>query len=93
MKNWFKHLHPFGMLGMVEHYRAVRAELNTFGPWFDERGPLAFIAWRRVLAMRWAATVCEIKGHDYQSDGADYPDSGGEGFTCERCGRSFTAWH
>ena len=36
---------------------------------------------------------CYLFDHDYTTDGADYPDSGGEGFTCKHCGHSFTAWH
>jgi len=59
--------------------------------WLDNFPRLAAV-WS-VFTMRFLATVCEVRGHDYQNDGGDYPDSGGEGFTCQRCGHSFTAWH
>lgn len=51
------------------------------------------VAAKDVFKMRWLATVCEFRGHDYETDGRDYPEDGGEGFTCKRCGYSFTAWH
>ena len=46
-----------------------------------------------VLRMRVDATICEWRGHDYTTSGVDYPDSGGEGFACRRCGHTFIAWH
>lgn len=40
-----------------------------------------------------AELLCKELGHAYEPDGVDFIDSGGEGFTCRRCGNSFTAWH
>lgn len=60
---------------------------DTWEPWRK-----LTCAWD-VFKMRWLATVCEFRGHDYVTDGHDYVESGGEGFTCRRCGYSFTAWH
>jgi hypothetical protein len=37
--------------------------------------------------------VCKLRGHDFTTNGCDYPEDGGEGFSCQRCGYSFTAWH
>lgn len=37
--------------------------------------------------------LCRFRGHDYTTNGCDYIESGGEGFSCVRCGHSFTAWH
>jgi hypothetical protein len=39
------------------------------------------------------AQLCRFKGHDYRPDGRDYIESGGEGFSCTRCGANFMAWH
>jgi hypothetical protein len=46
-----------------------------------------------VIKDRLDAAICELKGHDYDTNGHDYPEDGGEGFTCRRCGHSFVAWH
>lgn len=46
-----------------------------------------------LVKRTWKMIVCDVRGHDYKPDGVDFIDSGGEGFSCERCGHSFTAWH
>lgn len=53
--------------------------------------PLIF-AWS-LFEVRYARLLCKLRQHDYQPDGRDFPEDGGEGFTCTRCGHSFTAWH
>lgn len=37
--------------------------------------------------------LCHYRGHAFLPDGRNVPESGGEGFTCHRCGKSFMAWH
>jgi len=49
-------------------------------------------AWFTVKSL-FSAFTCFLLNHSYLPDGADYIESGGEGFSCTRCGHSFTAWH
>jgi hypothetical protein len=74
------------MKRLIEEFRYWR------GPWPEDHRALDFVwfVWReRLLPL-----VCRVRGrHSYEPNGCDYVDSGGEGFTCTRCGRSFTAWH
>jgi hypothetical protein len=39
------------------------------------------------------AQICRFRDHNFMPDGHDVPESGGEGFSCTRCGASFMAWH
>lgn len=85
------------MKTLVEYLKDLRAHYDcvmydqTFEPISIYRR--RWIAIREVVGLRWADLMCRWRGHDYDTDGFDYVESGGEGFTCTRCGHSFTAWH
>lgn len=62
----------------------------------DPAAPMWLRRWRaatEVVRVRVLDMICRVRGHRYEPDGADYLESGGEGFSCARCGHSFTAWH
>ncbi len=84
---------------IIEYVKDLRAHFDCvmYDQSFEE--PVLPLWWRRwvavreVVGMRWADLICRWRGHDYDTNGCDYVESGGEGFTCTRCGHSFTAWH
>lgn len=95
MKNLIKRatMH-FGIKSMREHFASDMAgyQWESDGAswkWWDHfyYGVLTI---RDILYMRWTATVCEFKGHDWQIESCD-PENGREEFECQRCHLSHTA--
>ncbi len=95
MTTVFKHL--LNPRDLREHYAAAlldcRFERYCAGQSDSARWSDRFTAAWFVFVTRYHAAVCDLRGHDYDTNGCDYPQDGGEGFTCARCGYSFTAWH
>ncbi len=91
MTNKLRHLTD--LRDMRDHFRSEMSSWAYEAPGERITLRMRLTSLRFVLACRFNATVCEFRGHDYEPDGADYIDSGGEGFSCARCGHSFTAWH
>jgi hypothetical protein len=50
------------------------------------------ITLRDTMRTRWAATVCEVRGHNIEADAAN-PESGSEDLSCTRCGWSQRVYH
>lgn len=76
----------------LEVYRYLMSEWSYLEPTTPK--------WRRRFAvlvevgyLLWMEMLCRLHGHDFDTNGVDYVEDGGEGFTCKRCGYSFTAWH
>lgn len=80
-------------------FRQWKADRDLQYHYYDWHGEVIHgrLGWWQALAHDswWMFKVwyCEKRGHDYHPDGRDFPESGGEGFSCRRCGHSFMAWH
>lgn len=85
--------HLTNVRDLRDHYNANMCEWAFEAPGEPITLRMKWITLRGVIADRLRATACEFLGHDYTPDGCDYVESGGEGFTCNRCGHGFTAWH
>jgi hypothetical protein len=79
------------------HFELMQAKTqNYFAEYYDGYERIRFprlAALVATLVWRVQFALCNRFGHDFTTNGCDYVEDGGEGFTCERCGYSFTAWH
>jgi hypothetical protein len=87
MRKVWKHL----VSGVHDHHAAMSFEIQYHDGKSARRA--WFEAWYWIYRDRIGAIICELRGHDFETNGCDYVESGGEGFSCQRCGYSFTAWH
>lgn len=95
---WFEAVQGAGSEAMMDLYWDS-GQGCTLPPYTDReyRWLQRRVWWRTVTKTALTYPIiglrCRLFGHDYDTDGVDYPESGGEGFTCTRCGHGFTAWH
>lgn len=76
-----------------DHFRSEMCSWAFEAPGEPITLRMRYSSFRYVIMCRVYVAICDVRGHDYDADGVDYPESGGEGFTCKRCGHGFTAWH
>lgn len=81
MRSFIDHVR-YNLRTDIEYWRFTHPTRTLFSfPWAGAVWDMIRVSW------------CYIHGHSYEPDGIDFPESGGEGFTCRRCGCSFIAWH